>query len=211
MYELPLKGGIAVKPRILWLVAAFFMTSLFRLCTAEASVVDDIMGYNPGSTQTYTYSVTDAGQPQYNGAAQYRGPATYPATPVTQRRPMIAQQPAAPQAPLPQAQPYSQPQPQRKAVAKKKPVRNPAAANGIRSAKTQTAKQPQQRLAATPYQQSYPAQHRPVPQQGYYQAPQTGYNTNPYQNQYRAAPNYYQGYSYNNWGSSPQACPPGRA
>jgi hypothetical protein len=200
-----------VKSKIQCLVAAFFITPLLSLSTAEASVVEDLMRYNSGSTQTYTYSVTDAGQPQYNGAPQYGGAAAYPATPVTQRRPMMAQQPPAPQAPLPQAQPYSQPQRPHKAVAKKKPVRNATAANGIRSAKPQTAKQPQQRLAATPHQQNYPVQHRPVPQQGYYQAPQTGYNTNPYQNQYRAAPNYYQGYSYNNWGSSPQACPPGRA
>jgi hypothetical protein len=201
-----------VKLRMLWFAVALFITSLVSLSHSEAGVVDDLMGYNPGSTQTYTYSATDAGQPQYNGAAQYRGPAAYPTTQATQRRPMIAQQQLAPQAPLPQAQKASQAQPLPKAVAKKKPVPNASSANGIRSAKPQTAKQPQQRLAATQYQQSYPVQPRPAVRQQYSQTPQTGYNANPYQNQYRAAPNYYQGYSsYNGWGSSPQACPPGRA
>ena len=51
----------------------------------------------------------------------------------------------------------------------------------------------------------------PVVQQRYYQQPQTGYYSNPYQTRYSANPNYYRGY-YNNWGSSSgQACPPGRA
>lgn len=201
-----------MKLRMLWFVVALFMTSLISLSHSEASVVDDLMGYNPANTQTYTYTITDGAQPPYNGAIQYGGAAAaYPAAPATQRRPMIAQQQLAPQAPMPQAQKASQPQTLPKAVAKKKPVQSATAANGIRSAKPQPAKQPQQRLAATPYQQNYPAQTRPIPQQSYYQPPQTGYNANPYQNQYRATPNYYQGYSYGGWGSSGQACPPGRA
>lgn len=211
LYELPLKGGIAVKPRILWLVAAVLLTSLFLLSNSEAGVVDDLMGYNQSNTQTYTYTATNAVQSPYNGAMQYGGAAAYPAAPATQRRPMLAQQQLAPQAPLPQAQPYAQPQPQRKAIAKKKPVQNAAAANGVRAAKPQAAKQPQQRLAATQYQQNYPVQGRPVARQSSYQTPQAGYYGNPYQNQYRPAPNYYQGYSYGGWGSSGQACPPGRA
>jgi hypothetical protein len=48
-------------------------------------------------------------------------------------------------------------------------------------------------------------------QPNYGQAQQTSFYANPYQNQYTAYPNYYQGYYNNNWGSSGQACPPGRA
>jgi hypothetical protein len=39
----------------------------------------------------------------------------------------------------------------------------------------------------------------------------TSYYRNPYEIQYKTAPNYYQGYSYSGWGSSGQACAPGKA
>jgi hypothetical protein len=204
----------SVKTKVVWFVAAFVMAPLLPLCYGQANQVDNRLGYNPGNTQTYTYSVNSSGQPQYNGTVQYGGHGAYTAGPAPARQSVVAQQAVQPrvayQQAIPQTQANQQLRPLSKAASKKKPVRSVRATNTSRLITAQPANQRQQVPVARQYQPNYPAQPRPVVQQGYYQQPQTGYYSNPYQTQYSANPNYYQGY-YNNWGSSGQACPPGKA
>jgi hypothetical protein len=203
-----------VKTKVTWFIAAFVIAPLFPLCYGQANQVDNRSGYNPGNTQTYTYSVTSSDQPQYNGTVQYGGPGAYNAGSVPARQPVVSQQPVQPQVAyqqtIPQGQGNPQLRPLPKAASKKKPVRSARATNASRLIAAQPANQRQHVPAARQYQPNYPAQQRAAVQQGYYQQPQTGYYSNPYQTQYSANPNYYRGY-YNNWGSSGQACPPGRA
>ncbi|MGO9571522.1 MAG: hypothetical protein ACLP5H_28700 [Desulfomonilaceae bacterium] len=203
-----------MKTKVVWFIAAFVMAPLLPLCYGQANQLDNRSGYNPGNTQTYTYSVTNSGQPQYTGAVQYGGTGAYTAAPAPARQPVVTQQPVAPrvayQQPITQAQGNQQLRQSTKAVSKKKSVQNARAANTSRLIAAQPANHRQQVPTTRQYQPNYPAQPRPV-QQGYYEQPQTGYYSNPYQTQYSANPNYYQGY-YNNWGSSSaQACAPGRA
>jgi hypothetical protein len=204
----------SVKTKVVGFIAAFVIAPIFPLCYGQANQVDNRLGYNPGNTQTYTYSVTNSGQPQYKGTVQYGGPGAYTAGPAPVRQPTVVQQPVQPrvayQQTIPQTQGNQQVRPQPTTNPKKKPVQSARAANTSRLITAQPANQRQQVPTARQYQPNYPAQQRPVVQQGYYQQPQTGYYSNPYQTQYSANPNYYQGY-YNNWGSSGQACPPGRA
>jgi hypothetical protein len=204
----------SVKTKVVWFIAAFVIAPIFPLCYGQANQVDNRLGYNPGNTQTYTYSVTNSDQPQYNGIVQYGGPGAYTAGPAPVRQSTVAQRPVQPrvayQQTIPQTQGNQKVRPQPTIKPKKKPVQSARAANTSRLITAQPANQRQQVPTARQYQPNYPAQPRPVVQQGYYQQPQTGYYSNPYQTQYSANPNYYQGY-YNNWGSSVQACPPGRA
>jgi hypothetical protein len=202
-----------VKTKVVWFIAAFIMAPLLPLCYGQANQLGYQSGYNPGNTQTYTYTVTGSDQPQYNGAPQYRGPGAYTAVPSSRQQTAVAPQPVAPrvayQQPIPQAQANQQLRPLSQATTKKKPVRSARAARNTGSLIAAPANQQQQVPAARQYQPNYPAQTRPVYRQGYYQQPQ-GYYSNPYQNQYSANPNYYQNY-YNSLGSSGQACAPGRA
>jgi hypothetical protein len=203
-----------VKTKVVWFIAAFVMAPIFPLCYGQANQVDNRSGYNSGNTRTNTYSVNSSGQPQYNGTLQYGAPGAYTAGPAPVRQPVVAQQPVQPrvayQQTIPQAQANQQLRRSSKAAPKKKPVQSARAADTRRLIAAQPANQGQQAPVARQYQPNYPAQPRPVVQQRYYQQPQTGYYSNPYQTQYSANPNYYQGY-YNNWGSSGQACAPGRA
>ena len=82
-----------MKTKVVWFIAAFAIAPLFPLCYGQANQVDNRLGYNPGNTQTYTYSVTNPGQPQYNGTVQYGGPGAYTAGPAPARQPVVAQQP----------------------------------------------------------------------------------------------------------------------
>jgi len=203
-----------VKTKVVGFIAAFVIAPLLPLCYGQANQVDNRSGYDQGNTQTYTYSVTNSGQPQYKGTVQYGDPGAYTAGPAPVRQPVVAQQPVQPrvayQQTIPQTQGNQQVRPLSKAASKKKPVQSARPTNTSRLIAAQPANQRQQVPTARQYQPNYPAQPRPVVQQGYYQQPQTGYYSNPYQTQYSANPNYYQGY-YNNWGSSGQACAPGRA
>ncbi len=208
------KRRISVKTKVVWFIAAFIVAPLLPLCYGQANQPANISGYNPGNNQAYTYSVTNSGQPQNNGTVQYGGAGAYTAGPAPARQPVVVQPPVQPrvayQQTIPQTQVNPQLQPLSKAVPKKKPVQSARAANANRLLTAQPSNQQQQIAAARQYQPNYPAQPRPVVQQRYYQQPQTGYYSNPYQTQYSANPNYYQGY-YNNWGSSGQACAPGKA
>ncbi len=203
-----------MKTKMVWFVAAIVMAPLLPLCYGQAYQPSNASGYNPGNPQTYTYTVTSSDQPQYGGAAQYGGAGAYTSVPAARQNAPVAQRPIQPQVayqqPIQQAQENQQLRPLPKAAAKKKPVRNVRAVNANRLIAAQPANQGQQVPAARQYQPNYAAQPRPAYQQGYYQQPQTGYHANPYQTRYTANPNYYQGY-YNSWGSSGQACAPGRA
>lgn len=85
-------------------------------------------------------------------------------------------------------------------------------ANRALPAETQRQSTQPRVQVAQQYYPNYPRQAYPAVRNGYYRAPQSTYYTNPYQSRYYGAPNYYQGYSYNNgWGSSLQGCAPGRA
>jgi hypothetical protein len=204
----------SVKTKVVCFIAAFAIAPLFPLCYGQANQVDNRLGYNPGNTQTYTYSVNSSGQPQYNGTVQYGGSGAYTAAPAPARQPVVAQQAVQPRVAYQQTIPQTQGNPQLRTQPttkpKKKAVQTARPANTSRLIAAQPANQRQQVPAARQYQPNYPAQPRPVAQQRYSQQPQTGYYSNPYQTQYSANPNYYRGY-YNNWGSSGQACPPGRA
>lgn len=183
------------------------MATIFPLCSAQASFLDDIMGNNSGPIQSYTYTVTHSGQAQNNGAVQYTSPGARASAPPPQRQP-ATQQVVAPRAayqqPILQAQEIPQQRASSKPVTKKKTV------NSVRSVKPQPVNGRRPGPVARSYEPSYPVQQRPATQPSYGRTQQSGYYTNPYQAQYTASPNYYQGY-YNNWGSSAQACPPGRA
>lgn len=203
-----------MKTKVAWFIAAFIMAPLLPLCHGQANQPANVPGYNPGNNQAYSYSVTSSGQPQYNGTVQYGGAGAYAPAPAPVRQPVVAQPPVRPrvayQQTIPQTRVNPQVRPQSRAVPKKKPVWSARAVNTNRLLTAQPANQRQQVPVARQYQANYPAQPRPVVQQRYYQQPQTSYYSNPYQTQYTANPNYYQGY-YNKWGSSAQACAPGKA
>ena len=117
-----------MKTKVVWFIAAFAIAPLFPLCYGQANQVDNRLGYNPGNTQTYTYSVTNSGQPQYNGTVQYGGPGAYTAGPAPARQPVVAQQPIQPrvayQQTIPQTQGNQQLRPQPTTKPKKKPVQS---------------------------------------------------------------------------------------
>jgi len=201
---------------VICLIAAFVLASLLPPCDAQASFLDDLLGYNQEYFQNYSYSATTSGQPQYYGPAQYSAAGAYATAPAPQQQPVAGPQPVAPmaayQTAVPQVRQRPQVRPLPAAAAKRTPIRTTRAA-GARSPKAQVAPPRQQAPAPSAYQQRYTTAPRPVAQTGYYQTPQTGYYTPPYQSQpqYSAAPNYYQGYYNNTWGSSGQNCAPGRA
>jgi len=200
-----------VKSKVVWLVVALVAAPLFPVSAAYAGFLDELI-YNSGSTQTYSYNVTNSAQPQYPAAIRHQGPA-YTSRPMSPQQPVVGRQLVAPrvayQQPLAQNRPNAQQAPSSQAVSKKKPIKNAAANTVRRSVKAQAPVQRQQMVRS--YQPSYPPQARPVFPQTYNQPQPTGYYANPYQPRYATTPNYYQGYSYNSWGSSGQACPPGRA
>ena len=183
---MPLKGGFCENKSSM-VYRCLCHSAAFPLCYGQANQVDNRLGYNPGNTQTYTYSVTNPGQPQYNGTVQYGGPGAYTAGPAPARQPVVAQQPVQPrvayQQTIPQTQGNQQLRPQSTTKPKKKAVQSARAANTSRLITAQPANQRQQVPVARQYQPNYPAQPRPVVQQGYYQQPQTGYYSNPYQTQ----------------------------
>jgi hypothetical protein len=200
-----------VKTKFIYFVAAFIIAPQLPVTNANAGFLDDLMGNNSGYTQKHT--VTNSGQPQNPGAVRYGAPA-HSARPVPQQQPVIGQKPAAPkvayQQPPMQNRTNTQPVASSKAISKKKPVRK-ATVNAVRPPVQAQAPNQRQQVVRS-YQQNYPAQPLTVPQQSYNRAPAATSYANPYQTRYLTTPNYYQGYSYNNsWGSSTQACLPGKA
>src|SRR5271157_1512587 len=126
----------SVKTKVVWFIAAFVIAPLFPLCYGQANQVDSRLGYNPGNTQTYTYSVTNSGQPQHNGTVQYGGPGAYTAGSAPARQSVVAQQLVQPrvayQQTIPQTQVNQQLRPLSKAASKKNPVRSARATNTSR-------------------------------------------------------------------------------
>jgi len=203
-----------VKIRAVWFVAAFVMTCLCYTSITQAASLSDLLGFKPNPNRTYTSNATNSGQSQYPRAVQYQTQAQ-PVTPAKPSQSMDARKQVAPrqayQRPIPQTQ--SNP---RQAV----PPRQRSKAQGSHKTGAKPSLQSTMTLpphpqsngrVASSYQPIYPSQPGNASLQGYRQAQAPVYHSNPYQNQYTPARNYYQGYSYNTWGSSPQACPPGRA
>lgn len=192
-----------MKSRTVWSGAALVI-ALSPLCIAHANSLEDLIAYNFGPPHSYTYTVTV----QDAGAAGQAARVTAPQAPV------VSQQSVAPRPAY--QQPIQQPRtnPARRSLSNASPgtqtVRS-AAVNGLPSLGARPANPGAQGPSVRPHQPNYPAQPYPAAQRGYGQVPQVGYYTSPYQTRYTAAPNYYQGYWYNAWDSSPQACPPGRA
>src|SRR3990172_745655 len=118
----------SLKARVVWFIAAFAIAPLLPLCYGQANQVDNRLGYNPGNTQTYTYSVSNSGQPQYNGTVQYGGPGAYTAGPAPSRQPAVPQQPVQPrvayQQTIPQTRANQQLRPQPTTKPKKKAVQS---------------------------------------------------------------------------------------
>jgi len=201
-----------VKSKVLWFVVAFIIAPLVRIDSAQAGFLEDLLGYDSGYAQKYTYSVTNSAQPQNPAGVGYQAQG-YTPRPITPQQPVVNPRPVAPRVayqppPAPtrvNAQERSGP----KAVSKKKPIQRAALNPGLPATRAQTSN-PRKHFAPS-YQANYPAQPRAGLQQPYSQAPAAGYYANPYQTTYATTPNYYQGYSRNSWGSSAQACPPGRA
>ncbi|MBI5252150.1 MAG: hypothetical protein HY912_21860 [Desulfomonile tiedjei] len=199
-----------MKSKMITLAVALLFGQM-SVCISEADVVDYLMGYNQGYSQTYTY-VTDEPYPQYYPASQSSGaPKSYTINSVPQQgQPAIPQPQVAPRQPVQFTQKNSGAQSQTKAGPKNKSTQIASAANGVRPTKKQianpAAKRPQRTVSS-----NYPAQSPAGLQGGYGQPAQTAYNRGYYQNQPPAPRNYYQGYSRNVWGSAGQACPPGRA
>jgi len=202
-----------VKNRIILCMAGFAICLQPSLAAAQANSFGGPTANNRGAVQTYTYSVTDSREPHYSGVPQSPVPASPSGSTLRGQPPLRQQQPAAPrtayQQPFPQAQPALQ-RPAPASTAKKKRVANTSNQRNVAAAQPQRTLPQDRGTAAYPYQQNYPPQARTVPRQAYNPNPQASSYTNPYQAHYATAPNYYQGYSYN-WGSSGQACPPGRA
>lgn len=195
-----------MKIKMLPLAAGSLLALLLPLQNAHAFVLEDLLSYFPGYTQTHTSSPGGYAQPQYNVAYQYN------ALPAPEVRTAAAPRPAAPQPSyqqyVPQAPRNVQPRQLSQAAPKKKSVTAARPGNTARTLRAQPAGQQPQRPVARAYPPSYPDQSRPAVQQAY-NYPQAGGYTNP-QPRYTAAPNYYGGY-YNYWNSLGQACPPGRA
>ena len=205
-----------MKTKVVWFIAAFAIAPLFPLCYGQANQVDNRLGYNPGNTQTYTYSVTNPGQPQYNGTVQYGGPGAYTAGPAPARQPVVAQQPIQPRVAYQQTLPQTQGNPQLRTQPttkpKKKPVQSARVANTSRLITAQPANQRQQVPCgeAIPAELSCSAVSR-RPTEGTISSRKRAITRTRIRHSHSANPNYYRGY-YNNWGSSSgQACPPGRA
>jgi hypothetical protein len=202
-----------VKPKMVRFIAASVI-ALSPLCTAEASPVEDLMAYNSGQAQTYSYTVTSPGRPPYHVTVQHVGAAARAARPASPQAPVFLQQSVAPR---PAYQPSAHHartnpawRPSSRASSRKQTNRI-VATNGVPSVKARSAYPRSHAPAARPHRPKYHAQSYRVPQRHYTQVPQAGYYRSPYQAQYNAARNYFQGYWYNMWGSSPQACMPGRA
>lgn len=206
-----------MNTKLVCFLAACTAALLFPGSAVEASLLDDLLGYVPGYTQTFAYNVPNPAPLQYNAVPQYNpapqvnaspqyGAASYTAGPVPHRQAMTPQQPIAQMPGYRQTVAQNQDGPQSRtpvnAVSKKKGGQSPVAASPPRPTKQRT-----QKPVARPYQQNRTVQYGPVVQAGYNSAPQGNYYRNPYQGQYNT---YYQGY-YNSWGSSGQVCPPGRS
>ena len=195
-------------------VAALVMALLCHVSSARANSLDDLLGYNPGPNQTYTYSVTNSGQSQYPRSVQYQAPA-YPVGPTSRAQAIDAQHPSAPgtayQQPIPQTRANPQQLTSSKPSSKKKASHRTGTKSSLPSVTTLPANQQPNGRVAYSYQPNYPSQPRNVSGQRYSRPSPSVYYSNPYQNQYSPSRNYYPGYSYNTWGSSAQACAPGRA
>ena len=151
-----------MKTKVVWFIAAFVMAPLLPLCYGQANQPANVPGYNPGNNQTYTYSVTNSGQPQYNGTVQYGGAGAYTAAPTRARQPVVAQTPVRPrvsyQQTIPQTLENPRLRPTAKALPKKKPVQSARAANANRLLAAQPANHRQQVPVAGQYRPNYPAQ-----------------------------------------------------
>lgn len=201
-----------MKIRTVCFVAGFVMTLLCYVSSTQASSLGDLLGFNPGPNRTYTSNVTNSGQSQYSGAVQYQAPA-YPITPAKRKQSMDARKQGSPgpayQRPIAQSQTNPRQVTSSRPPSKGKTGQKAGAKTSLQSITTLPPNQQSNGRGALAYQPIYPSQPRYAAPQGYRQSP--GYYSNPYQSQYTPAGNYYQGYSYNTWGSSGQACPPGRA
>ena len=201
-----------MKIRAVWFVAAFVMTLLCHVSSAQAASLSDLLGFKPASDRTSSYNVANSGQSQYKEAVQYQAPA-YPITPAKRTQSVDARKQGSPgpayQRPIAQTQSNTRQVSSSRPPSKGKASQKTAAKNSLQSMTTLPPNQQANGRGAFAYQPIYPSQPRYASPQGYRQS-QTGYYSNPYQSQYTPAGNYYQGYSYNTWGSSGQACPPGR-
>lgn len=201
-----------MKANITMCTAGLIMGLLVSLASAQTNSFTSPRVSPLGTVQTYTYNVTDSGQPRYSATPQVQTPAMPSGT-------ALRGQTAAPQPKRPVRTAYQQPMPQT-TPALQRPASAPAkkkqrvhrAANRPNPPVVASTRIEQQKRASAPnaYRQSYPAQPYGYQQQTYNQRPPASYSSNPYQSQYASSPSYYQGYSYN-WGSSGQACPPGKA
>ena len=206
-----------MKIRAVWFVAAFVITLLCHASSTQAASLGDLLGFKPVPDRTYSYNATNSGQSRYPRAAQYQAPAQH-ATPAKRTQSINVRKQAAPrpayQQPIPQTQANRRQATSSKARSKGKAAHRAGAKPSLQSTMTLPPHlQANSRVAYT-YQPNYPSQPSNALQQGYRQPPAPVYYSNPYQNRYTPARNYYQGYSYNNtWGSGPsaKACPPGRA
>jgi hypothetical protein len=201
-----------VKTAMILCTAGLTVGLLSSLAAAQANPQYGPRAHPVGTVQTYSYNITDSRQPQYPGTPQYQAPAA-PSGSALRGQPAMRQQPLPPrvanQQPLPQAQPAVQ-RSAAKPVTKKKRVQSAANRPNLAAAPPQRPMPQTRAAAAYQYPQNYAPQQRSYQQQTYYPRTQASYYANPYQSQYAAAPNYYQGYSYNG-GLSGQACAPGRA
>ena len=193
---------------------AFVMTLLCHVSSAQAASLGDLLGFKPGPDRTYTYNVTNSGQSQYKEAVQYQAPA-HPITPAKRTQSVDARKQGSPgpayQRPVPQTQSNPQQvsiiQATIKEESRSESCRQEQAPIGDNATPESAVERP--RCICIPANLSISASQwvtariRSIAGAAYY--------SNPYQSQYTPARNYYQGYSYNTWGSSGQACPPGRA
>jgi hypothetical protein len=205
-----------VKIRAVWFVAAFVMILLCHASSAQAASLSDLLGFKPASDRTYSYNVTNSGQSQYPQAVQYQAPAQ-PITPAKRTQSMGARkqvsQRRAYQRPIPQTQSNPRQATSSTARSKGKASHKGSAKPSLQSMMTLPPHLQANSRVAYSYQPVYPSQPSNASLQGYRQARAPVYYSNPYQPRYTPPRNYYQGYSYNTWGSgaSAKACAPGRA
>jgi len=203
-----------LKTQVFRFVAAVIIALLCHVSSARASSLDDLLANPPRPKQTYTHGVTNSGQSLYTAPAQYRaaarrvGPADRAdaaAAPRASSPGTLYQQPVAQTRANPQHVNASKPSSRNKAT------QSTATKSGLASVTTYPASQQPNARPTYSYQPTYPSQPRNVSGQRYSRQSPSGYYQNSYQNGYAPPRNYYQGYSYNTWGSSGQACAPGRA
>ena len=204
-----------MKIRAVWFVAAFVMTLLCHVSSAHAASLSDLLGFKPASDRTSSYNVANSGQSQYKEAVQYQAPA-YPITPAKRTQSVDAGKQGSPRPAYQRPIAQTQSNPRQVSSSRPRPKEKASHRGGAKTSLHSSVTLPPHLQASccgllNAYQPIYPSQPGNASLQGYRQAQAPVYYSNPYQSQYRPAGNYYQGHSYNTWGSSGgQACPPGR-